>query len=76
MSRDEGLSTPTITYFSRASAGQSKNDANKTGGRRGGAGQGKKVASSPLVSKKLGSGGSQETAKTRTPVSRSNSSAR
>ena len=45
-------------------------------GGAGGAGGGKKVASSPLVSKKLGSTTSQEPAKTRTSLNRSNSSAR
>ena len=64
--------------------GPTKADGTKPGvkvgaggaGGAGGASGGKKVASSPLVSKKLGSTSSQEAAKTRTGLNRSNSSAR
>ena len=61
--------------------GPSKADGNKPGvkvggGGAGGGGGGKKVANSPLVSKKLGSTTSQEPAKTRTSLNRSNSTAR
>ena len=56
----------------RSSTGPSKTEGAKPGVKAGG----KKVASSPLVSKKLGSTSSQEPAKTRTSLNRSNSSAR
>ena len=56
----------------RSSTGPSKTEGAKPGVKAGG----KKVASSPLVSKKLGSTTSQDPAKTRTALNRSNSSAR
>ena len=60
--------------------GQSKSDGSKASAEKkaGGPGTGKKVASSPMVSKKLGSPSSQENGqvKPRPTVNRSNSSAR